>query len=612
MPDWSYHVLFKPLLSRLSPYHSREFIHRGMNRISSVPGGHHLINFLGREESSPLLTKEVDEIQMNNSIGLAGKVDPLLSGTKAFQNLGFGFLEIGPVTKEPYRKGEVPIIHEKENYIEFPQHYETIGLEKTVLELKNLQRKQPVLIRITGSEDDQSAIMNALEDEADAFILEFNASAPITSYSTKKPVYLAMKSNQLNDETLYLINEQFNGIVLDEQPSKDDRYNLTEHLKALQFLKKHHFNKTIITVGGVIEPGDALTLLHANVDLIMLSGGYILSGPGLTKRIKEAQLSEMGNIETSHQGWLWYLLFGLLIMVGGLITLFISMSAIILPYDEYFLQMDRETIYVFNERILYFMAHDRMTLAGTMISGGIVYMGLARYGIRYGLKWAKQATDAAAIIGFLGIFLFIGYGYFDWLHLVFWLVLLPFYVTGFVKTKGMNGTAKSTNRTNHTVWKQSLFGQLALVILGFSFVLGGFIIAYIGITNVFVATDLTYICMPPDMLNQFNERLIPVIAHDRAGFGGALLSVGLLILMVALWGFQQGNKWVWWMLLIGGIPAFAAGIGVHFAIGYTDFIHLVPAYFALGLYVVGLLFSYSFFHLKTEMPRASHLHSLSQ
>jgi dihydroorotate dehydrogenase len=101
--------------------------------------------------------------------------------------------------------------------------------------------------------------------------------------------------------------------------------------------------------------------------------------------------------------------------------------------------------------------------------------------------------------------------------------------------------------------------------------------------------------MTPDQLNDINNRLIPVIAHDRAGLGSSLISVGLLVLMLALWSFQQGEKWVWYTFLIGGIPAFSAGIFIHFAIGYISFIHILPAYFAFLLFVIGLLLSKDFF-----------------
>ena len=151
------------------------------------------------------------------------------------------------------------------------------------------------------------------------------------------------------------------------------------------------------------------------------------------------------------------------------------------------------------------------------------------------------------------------------------------------------------------MWKRSLVGQFLFVVLGFSFVVGGIVICTIGVSSVFIRTDIAYICMPPEFIHAFNEQLIPVIAHDRAGFGSALLSVGLLILMIALWGFQQGNKWLWWTLLFGGIPAFSAGIGVHFAIGYTTFIHLLPAYYAFALYLMGLILTYTFFHKKVVL-----------
>jgi dihydroorotate dehydrogenase len=47
MPDWSYHTLFKPVLNKLTPTISREFIHRGMSTLASTSIGEKLIEFLG-------------------------------------------------------------------------------------------------------------------------------------------------------------------------------------------------------------------------------------------------------------------------------------------------------------------------------------------------------------------------------------------------------------------------------------------------------------------------------------------------------------------------------------------------------------------------------------
>ncbi|WP_409252169.1 dihydroorotate dehydrogenase [Bacillus sp. SCS-153A] len=585
MPDWSYHVVFKPILTKLSPVTSREFIHKGMNRIASLPFGHHIINFLGREESSPFLSRQLDGITFSNPVGLSGKIDPFLSGTKAFTNLGFGFIEVGPVSLMGLKCPTDPLVDYENSHIQFPEggsHELQFVLER----LRNIKKKQPIFIRLTGTASELQTMVGQLEGIADGFIVDKPCGL-----RSKKPIYLS-----ISDTSHLPLDElqHFSGIVLD----LGEHYT-TDKMLTVKQLRKSGFSKTILTSGSVIEPQDAIDLLAAGADLVMLSGGYVFAGPGLTKRIKEALVSRE-EPPLPQNGWFSYWLFGLFIFLGGVLALVFSLTSIVLPYDEMFLGMKKEDIWTYNKRIMLFMAHDRMTLAGTMISGGIVYMTLAKYGVRHGLKWAKQATDTAAIVGFLGIFSFIGFGYFDWLHLLFWLVLLPFYIAGFIKTKEIRGTPSSANRRNHRVWKVSLFGQFLFVLLGFSFVLGGIIISLYGVTSVFVPTDLLYLCMTPEMLESFNERLIPVIAHDRAGFGSALLSVGLLVLLMALWGFHQGNKWMWWTFLLGGLPAFIAGIYVHFAIGYTSFIHLLPAYFAILLYIGGLFTTYKYFHKGTD------------
>ncbi|MCA1319958.1 dihydroorotate dehydrogenase [Bacillus tianshenii] len=590
MPDWSYHGIFKPVLSALPPLVAREFIHRGMNTIASLPFGlgAHIINFLGREESSPLLHKEIQQIDFKNPVGLSGKIDPMLSGTRAFSNLGFGFLEIGPVTWKPRESRQQPIKDNKAKRIDFPEVQPSVGLEKTIHKLRKLSKKQPIFLRLSGSSQEVERMMAELEPYADGYIVE-NMDAEFRRY-TNKPIWIVTSSmTELSPVKL----SSFDGVVLEEKTGD------FELAKAVQHLRQSGFEKTIVTSGGISEPWQAHELMRAGADLVLLSDGYVFSGPGLTKRINESLLEVMERPAPVGNGWYSYWLFGLFILLGGMLAFLFGVTSIVLPYDEHFLGMKKEEIWLFNERIMLFMAHDRLTLAGTMISGGIVYMQLARYGVKQGLLWAKQAIDAAAIIGFLGIFSFIGYGYFDWLHLLFWLILLPVYAYGFFKTRGLNGTPSSSNLKNDSVWRKGIYGQLAFVLMGFSFVVGGIVISYIGVTSVFVPTDIQYICMPPELLDSFNQNLISVLAHDRAGFGSALLSVGLLVLMLSLWGFQQGNKWVWWTILIGGLPAFITGILIHFLIGYTTFTHLLPAYVAVGLYCIGLLLSYRFLHKKS-------------
>ncbi|MFE8703139.1 dihydroorotate dehydrogenase [Cytobacillus sp. FJAT-54145] len=618
MPDWSYHPLFKSWLTKLPNALGREFIHNGMSLIASSKLGSSFIEFLGHMDPSPKLQKEFLNIHVSNPIGLSGKIDPLMTGTKAFAQLGFGFIEIGPVALQPYRS---PASYDstKQNIL-FPLKLETLGIEQTILKLKKLQSLgKPIFIRVSPDHSllEQSEIIKALHPYCDTFIIEdkdeftSNCLSLIKKAAKEKPLLLSIKQKDVRSSLIkisrYIKDTIVDGIVIEENSVMIGDFQLFETkqvdalLESLIMLRKNEITSVpIIISGGVLEPEDAKSLLSNGADLIILSSGYVVSGPGLPKRVNELLLMDQEDSDKEIvDGWQYYWLFGLCILIGGILALLFSMTRVILPYDEAFLNLSRDQLMMINNRIILFMAHDRMTLAGTMISGGIIYMQLAKHGVRNGVHWARKAINIAGITGFIGILLFIGYGYFDWLHGLFWVILLPFFVIGYKKTTGASHTPLSMNLKNSHSWKRSLWGQLCFVTLGFSFVIGGVVISAIGISSVFVNTDLTYICMTPELMDSINSRLIPLIAHDRAGFGSALISVGLLVLMMALWGFHEGARWIWKTFLIGGIPAFSAGILTHFIIGYTTFIHLLPAYFALALYLLGLYLSKDFLTQKS-------------
>ena len=99
---------------------------------------------------------------------------------------------------------------------------------------------------------------------------------------------------------------------------------------------------------------------------------------------------------------------------------------------------------------------------------------------------------------------------------------------------------------------------------------------------------------PPLYLSSADPRVVPLVAHDRATLGGMLLAAGWLFLLPALWGFRRGSSWLWWSLLIAGVIAYAAAIGVHYAVGYLSVKHLFPAFGGLALMLIGLVLSYRF------------------
>src|SRR5262249_37662606 len=81
--------------------------------------------------------------------------------------------------------------------------------------------------------------------------------------------------------------------------------------------------------------------------------------------------------------------------------------------------------------------------------------------------------------------------------------------------------------------------------------------------------DLAFMQTTVEALTEANPRLVPLVAHDRASFGGMLIATGLGVLLPALWGYRQGARWLWWTFLAAGVPGYAAGIGVHLAVGFT-------------------------------------------
>jgi hypothetical protein len=105
-----------------------------------------------------------------------------------------------------------------------------------------------------------------------------------------------------------------------------------------------------------------------------------------------------------------------------------------------------------------------------------------------------------------------------------------------------------------------------------------------------VPEDLQFMGVTPAELNAINPRLIPLIAHDRAGFGGAVCVLGLLVLAGA--AFAAPTPGLWRTLATAGIAGFGMAIGVHPAIGYTDPIHLAPAVLGAVTMAVGLILSH--------------------
>jgi hypothetical protein len=108
----------------------------------------------------------------------------------------------------------------------------------------------------------------------------------------------------------------------------------------------------------------------------------------------------------------------------------------------------------------------------------------------------------------------------------------------------------------------------------------------IGTMEIFVPEDLGFMDVEAHHLHATNPRLVPLIAHDRAGFGGAVLTAGLTAFGCLL--FTPVQRALWQAMLVGGTVSLSAAIGVHFAVGYIDLWHLAPAAAGALALVTGL------------------------
>ena len=247
-------------------------------------------------------------------------------------------------------------------------------------------------------------------------------------------------------------------------------------------------------------------------------------------------------------------------------------------------------------RIVHFIFHDRVSFGGTLIAIGTLYLWLLAFPLRLGEEWAWWALLLSGVIGFLSFLAYLIYGYLDSWHAVASAALLPLFVAGLWKThrllparregwRGLFGPAMPLILT-----ERISFGRACLLFIGAGMMLAGSVIIILGSTVVFVPQDITYLGFSAAQLNAINPHLLPLIAHDRAGFGGGLASCGLTVFLI-VWKARPTLA-LWQALAVAGVTGFGCAIGVHFLMRYLIVSHLIPACVGAAIYTVGVICLY--------------------
>ncbi|KHO27163.1 hypothetical protein QQ44_06535 [Mycolicibacterium setense] len=331
----------------------------------------------------------------------------------------------------------------------------------------------------------------------------------------------------------------------------------------------------------------AVAVLQDPASVVLARPSVLLaSGPGWFNRVIEAAsrpasrppgLAEAGANPFRWPDWLWGVLAGLGLIVAGVGAGAITLGPVLMSYDRSYLGLGVDDLRRINDNLVHFIQHDRISMAGNMIGLGVLYAGLCWGGIRRGLVWARNALLISGLVAFLTLFYFVGTGFVDPLHTLVVVILFPMLLAA-VWNRPAPPRWRSLPDGPESLRRRALWGQLLFIGLGAGLAAAGATISFVGLTDVFVSTDLGYMHTHGAALRTADPQLISFIAHDRAGFGGALIGSGLAIALTALWGFRRGERWVWWTLLIGFVTGTLPALAVHYAIGYTTFIHLLPVY----------------------------------
>jgi len=290
--------------------------------------------------------------------------------------------------------------------------------------------------------------------------------------------------------------------------------------------------------------------------------------------------------------------------LAGAFAWFVSAAGETLPHELRFLEIAVVDLHrIADGRVAAFMVHDRVAFGGTLIAVAVLTLWLVHVPLAARERWAWRLIAVSGALGFASFLTWVGYGYFDFWHAVASAALLPLFVVGLALTRPRSGggpvddagSADDAGPVGEArlaahpwpAWRTTAgAGRGLLLLTGMGMVVAGATILSLGTVVVFVPQDTIFIGFDRAALDALNPRLVPLIAHDRAGFGGGLLTVGVLVLGCTAFG--RPSRSLWEGLLVAGSVGFGAAIGIHGLVGYLDPSHVGPAVagalvFALGM-----------------------------
>jgi hypothetical protein len=557
MPDWTWHPIAGPVMRFLPPRQARRMVVATAATLGRAGG---LVQWFGQLKPPPILRRELFGAGLASPVFVAAGVDPIGKALTGLAQLGVGAVEIRTAVG---------------------------AADLAAIARPALPADVQLWLRIRPF--DWPAVCAArpsVDGHVRALVVETDGPAAVPLADIRRafggPVLQFRRADQSVDP------DGWDGVVLE---------GTTEQLRN-RLLDEETRPGVVLCTATDGTPADLAELVALGADAVGITGATLIrEGPALAARINAAlyaasrpppgppYVAQLGLRDRLFQAWPAAMVLAVGLALGGIGAAIITIGPVLLGYDEDFLHLDLAQLRAIDPRLVGFLQHDRITLAGTMVSIGILYAALAT-GMRRGIGWARLGLAASGVVGFGSLLLFLAFGYFDPLHAGLSCLLLPFFAVALRAPMGplqAEAIADPDDRRR----RRALVGQLLMVVLAVGLLIGGTVIAVVGCRGVFVASDLDFLRTTPAALKAADPHLLSFIAHDRAGFGGALMSDALALLALALWGWRPGFSWVFWSVLWSGVVGFGSTIAIHLTVDYTDVGHLAPV--AVG----GVLFATS-------------------
>jgi dihydroorotate dehydrogenase len=337
-----YKLFIRALLFKMDAERAHHLIFRLLRIWFAIPGMRFLTG-LAHHMHKPGLERELLGLKFRNPVGLAAGLDKNGLLIRDWGNIGFGFIEVGTVTPRPQEGNPKPRLFRlpQDRAILNRMGFNNDGLDVLASRLQKSQPHRGRLI-VAGNigknkdtpndraHEDYEACFRTLYPLVDFFVVnvsspntpglrELQEKAPLTDLLQRlqvlnqaqlspKPILLKIAPDltvtQLDDILEIVETTQLAGLVATNTTISRD--NLTtdptqvaalgaggisgaplceRSLEVLKYLRGKAPKLPIISVGGIMKPGDALARLQAGADLVQIYTGFIYEGAYLPKKI---------------------------------------------------------------------------------------------------------------------------------------------------------------------------------------------------------------------------------------------------------------------------------------------------------------------------------------